>query len=67
MSESSIHITIADKVFEAEKRDAAALGHDRMDVALLAFGAFCEVWSLSIAEDRPAVNLPLRMIGNMVS
>ena len=55
MSESSIHMAIAEKVYMVEKLNAAMLGHDGMDMAMLAFGAFCGVLSLAHDPERPAV------------
>jgi hypothetical protein len=63
MSESSTHMAIADRVYESEKRNAKALGHDGLDMAMLAFGAFCEVWSLSLSQDRLAVLTRFRPMG----
>ena len=48
-------IQIAQRVYEAEKCNAEALGYDTMDVAMLSFGAFCGVLSLAYDPERPAV------------
>jgi hypothetical protein len=55
MSRESIEMAIADKVYQGEKLNAAMLGHDRLELAMLSFGAFCGVYSLIIEPERPAV------------
>lgn len=63
MTQSSIAATIAHKVYEAERINAAALGHDRIDIAVLSYGAWTETFCRAFEADRPAVHLPCRMIG----
>lgn len=63
MSRFSIEMLIANKTYETEKRNSDMLAHDRLDQAVLSFGAFCGVLSLANETDRPAVHLPCRMIG----
>jgi hypothetical protein len=55
MTRASIEMTIASKTYEAELRNAGMLGHDGMDRAVLAFGAFCGVLSLACEPERDAV------------
>lgn len=55
MSRSSVEMAIADKTYEAEKRNAAMVGHDRLETAMLSFGAFCGVYSLASEPEREAV------------
>lgn len=55
MTRSSVEMAICDKVYQAEKRNAAMVGYDKVDVAMMAFGAFCETWSRTFEPDRPAV------------
>lgn len=38
---------IADAVFEAEKANATAAGHDLMELVSLAFGAWCGVYLIA--------------------
>lgn len=55
MTRSSIELAIADRVQADEARMLAILGHDRIDIGLMAFGAHCGVMLIATAEDRPAV------------
>ncbi len=55
MSRESIEMAIADRTYNAEKRNATALGHDTLDVAMMSFGTFCEVLSLACEPDRNLV------------
>jgi hypothetical protein len=62
MSQSSIAIRAAELAYEAEKRNAKALGHDRLDSAVLSFGAFCDVLTLAYSDDRPIVRPRFRRL-----
>jgi hypothetical protein len=62
MSKSSVHMAIAEKTYEAEKVNAKMLGFDGLDMAMLAFGAFCGVLSLAHDPERPAVLTRFRPI-----
>lgn len=55
MSRERIEMLILDRVYEAEKVHAAMVGHDRLEVAVLSFGAFCGVYSLIVEPERPYV------------
>lgn len=55
MSRAFIELAIADRVYDAEKRACAALGHDAIDRATYSLGAFCGVLQIALAPDRPAV------------
>lgn len=63
MSRAQIEMLIADKVLAAEMANAAALGHDGLDIAGLSFGAFCGVLILAGAAERQAVLTRFRPIG----
>jgi hypothetical protein len=54
MSRAQIELSIADKVYTAEKANAAALGHGLADIVVLSIGAFCGVLSLAGESERPA-------------
>lgn len=62
MTLTSTAATIAQKVYEAEQANAAALGHDRIDIAVLSYSAWTETFCRAFETDRPAVHLPCRMI-----
>lgn len=55
MSESSIHMAIADKACEAERIHAKMLGYDAIQVPFMAFAAFCGVYILALEDEKPAV------------
>ena len=58
---------IADAVFEAEKANAIALGHNLMESVSLAFGAWCGVYLIAHAP-APEVELcRFRPIRSLVS
>ena len=59
---TQVAIRAAEIAYEAEKRNAKALGHDGLDVAVLSFGAFCDVLVLAYSEDRPAILTTFRTI-----
>lgn len=59
---SQIEMRIADGVYTDEKRHAAMLGYDGIQVPFMSFGAFCGVWLLSLTPDRPAVLTRFRQI-----
>lgn len=62
MSRSSIEMAIIDRVYEAEKINAAMVGYDRMDVAMMAFGAFCGAWCIANEPERAYVWQEPKMI-----
>lgn len=62
MSRDSIELAIADRVYMAEKANAAALGHGFADVVVLSVGAFCGVLQLACEPERPAVLTRFRAI-----
>ncbi len=62
MSRAQIEMLIADRAYEAEKVHAAMLGHDRLDIALLSFGAFCGVLLIAGEAQRSAVLTRFRPI-----
>jgi capsular polysaccharide biosynthesis protein len=55
MTQAAIAAAIAHKVYEAEQINAAMLGHDRVDRALLSYGAWTETFARAFEADRPAV------------
>lgn len=59
---SQIEMQIADMVYADEKRHAAMLGYDDIQVPFMSFGAFCGVWLLSLSEDRPAMLTKFRPV-----
>lgn len=63
MTRTSTAAAIAQMVYEAERINAAALGHDSIDIAVLSYGAWTETFCRAFETDRPAVHLPCRMIG----
>jgi hypothetical protein len=65
MSQTSIAAEIATRTAAAERKLAVALGHDAIDVFDLWSRAYFETFNRAWDAPRPAVNLPLRMIGNM--
>lgn len=58
----AVELKVADLAYQAEKCHAAALGHDRLDVAMLSIGTFCGVLLLACADDKPATLTRFRMI-----
>lgn len=48
-------IDIADRVQAAEKRNAAALGHDALETFLLSVEAWGQTFDIATTPDRPAV------------
>jgi hypothetical protein len=62
MSREQIELRIAEGVYQSERVDAAALGHDGIDICLLSVGAFCGVLTLACDPDRPAVLTRFRPI-----
>ena len=59
---TQVAIRAAELAYEAEKRNAKALGHDRLDVAVLSFGAFCDTLLLAYSDDRTAILTRFRTI-----
>lgn len=62
MSRERIEMLIADRVYEAEKVRAAMAGHDRLEVAVLSFGAFCGVYGMICEPERSHVLPRLRVV-----
>lgn len=62
MTRTSTAAAIAQKVYEAEQINAAMLGYDRIDCAVLSYAAWTETFCRAFEADRPAVHLPCRMI-----
>jgi hypothetical protein len=62
MSQSSIHMAIADRAYEWEKRNLIALGYEPWEIPMRAFGAFCGVYVIACTPDKPAVHLPWRVV-----
>ena len=58
---TSVAIRVAELAYEAEKRNAKSLGHDRLDAAVLSFRAFCDVLTLAYSDDRPLVLTRFRL------
>jgi hypothetical protein len=61
---TTLAISIADRVCAAERENARSLGHDAIDVFLLAYEAWGDVFNLAFAPDRPAVHLEPRTVEN---
>ena len=66
MRRAQIEMLIAGRVFEAERANAAALGHDGIDVAWLSLGAFCGVLILANEAEPAAVLTRFRPAGRVV-